>query len=335
MKRCETAVRHPARSHPSTPLVALRTGAVLCIAGLLATGIIGGLLRAGVSVPGLGETAWPSRAVLAHAFLMISGFMGTVIGIERAIAVKARPAFAAPAASGLAGLLMLAGAAFAAARVAVLAAIAFIAVNLYVFSRQRAAHTALLLAGAAAWLVGNLLHALGSRPGAVIPWWFHRFDGCSRSHGHPPPPTPPALSPPSLRRLALCLLIGYAWLGISGLAWMATALGHPVRDVALHALGIGFIFSMMLGHAPVILPALARVKVAFSWFFHVPLALLHISLGARLFHGPFDSSMLRLGAAGNAAAIVLFVMTMAGSALAWRLKHEGSTKARHAVTTRH
>ncbi len=154
-------------------LVALRAGAVLCIAGLLATGIIGGLLRAGISVPGLGESAWPSRAVSAHAFLMISGFMGTVIGIERAIAVKARPAFAAPAASGLAGLLMLADAAFAAAWVAVLAAIAFIAVNLYVFSRQRAAHTALLLAGAAAWLVGNLLHALGSQPAAVIPWWFY------------------------------------------------------------------------------------------------------------------------------------------------------------------
>jgi len=41
-----------------------------------------------------------------------------------------------------------------------------------VVSRQRAAHTALLLTGAAAWLVGNLLHALGAHPAAVVPWWF-------------------------------------------------------------------------------------------------------------------------------------------------------------------
>jgi hypothetical protein len=30
-----------------------------------------------------------------------------------------------------------------------------------------------------------------------------------------------------------------------------------LRDAALHGLGLGFLFSMMLGHAPVILPAVA------------------------------------------------------------------------------
>jgi hypothetical protein len=36
------------------------------------------------------------------------------------------------------------------------------------------------------------------------------------------------------RYMAVCLLLGYAWLAIAGLAWMATAAGLPLRDTALH-----------------------------------------------------------------------------------------------------
>jgi len=162
------------RSHTGTP-TSLRVGRwafVALAAALLASGVIGGLLRAGVAVPVPDDSAWPGRAVSAHAFLMICAFMGTVIAIERAVAVKERLAFAAPAASALAGVLMLAGMPAAAAWLAVGASLAFIAVNTIVVARQRAAHTALLLTGAAAWLIGNLLHALGNRPAMVVPWWF-------------------------------------------------------------------------------------------------------------------------------------------------------------------
>jgi len=164
----------PTREHTRAParVLAWRLALMLCVAALLVTGVIGGLLRAGVALPVPVDSAWPGRAVLAHAFLMICGFMGTVIAIERAVAVKERFAFAAPATSALAGVLMLAGMSVAAAWLAVLASVAFIAVNVAVVSRQRAAHTALLLTGAAAWLVGNLLHALGAHPAAVVPWWF-------------------------------------------------------------------------------------------------------------------------------------------------------------------
>src|SRR5678816_3419114 len=86
------------------PLRVGRTAFLSVVAALLATGVIGGLLRAGVAVPVPGDSAWPGRAVSAHAFLMICGFMGTVIAIERAVAVKERWAFAAPAASALAAV---------------------------------------------------------------------------------------------------------------------------------------------------------------------------------------------------------------------------------------
>src|SRR6476619_2958496 len=98
------------REHTGAPALALawRAAFMLCVAALLVTGVIGGLLRAGVALPAPVDSAWPGRGVLGHAFLMISGFMRTVIAIERAVAVKERSAFAAPAMSALAGVLMLA-----------------------------------------------------------------------------------------------------------------------------------------------------------------------------------------------------------------------------------
>jgi hypothetical protein len=378
------------RSNDKTPVhvMALRATAMLAVAALLVAGIIGGLLRAGVAVPVPAGSVWPGQAVLVHAFLMMCGFIGTVIGIERAVAVKARLAFVAPGLSALAGVAMLSGRPAAAAWLAVVAALAFIAVNGVVFERQRAPHTALLLAGAAAWLVGNLMLALGSQAAVVVPWWFsflvltiaaerlemtrlmRRRRGAAASLylclaamllGSAAFALSPVwggalygLSLAALagwlivfdiarrtvaanglsRYMAVCLLLGYAWLGVAGAAWVATSFGLPVRDVALHALGLGFVFSMMLGHAPVILPALARVKLTFGWAFYIPLMVLHASLAVRLFLGPTAFGLLGWGAAGNALAIALFVATMAGSALAWRVKHTTSMN-RHAIAPPH
>jgi hypothetical protein len=261
----------------------------------------------------------------------------------------------------------------------VLAAVAFIAVNAVVVERQRAPHTMLLLTAAGAWLVGNLLHALGSQSAAVIPWWFaylvltvaaERLEMTRlmrRRRGSAAllyaclgamlvgaaafsqsPVWGGAIFGASLaalagwlitfdiarrtvaahglsRYMAVCLLLGYAWLAVAGAAWVATAMGVPARDAALHALGLGFIFSMMLGHAPVILPALARVKLRFGAFFYVPLAVLHVSLAVRLCAGVGDFGALRVGAEGNALAIALFAATMAGAALAWRVRRARTT----------
>ena len=364
-----TAARRPVLA------IAVRAIFAFMVIGALVAGIIGGLLRAGLPPPVSG--AWLADAVLGHAFLMICAFMGTVIGIERAVAIKHHLAYVAPAAAGLAGLAMLAGRAGVAAWLAVLGASAFVAVNIFVLMRQRAPHTALLLVGALAWLAGNLLFALGAAPLAVIPWWFsflvltiaaerlemtrlmRRRSGAAGSlyatlgsmlAGAALSSVQPqlggwlyglALAALALwligfdiarrtaaarglsRYMAICLLLGYGWLAISGLAWVAVAAGHiEARDCALHALGLGFVFSMMLGHAPVILPALARIKLAFGWPFYIPLALLHASLFVRLALAPFDASFKAWGAAGNAAAIALFALTMGSSAWAWRLRHQ-------------
>jgi len=154
-----------------TKAAAIRLVLIPAVLVSLLAGVAGGLVRAGVTLPAV-SAEWFDHAVLGHAFLMICTFMGTVIGIERAVAVKEPLAFAAPLASGLAGLLYLAGALHAAAWLALAAAAAFVAVNVLVVARQRAAHTALLLMGALAWLAGNGLFVADTASSAVIPWWF-------------------------------------------------------------------------------------------------------------------------------------------------------------------
>jgi hypothetical protein len=100
------------------------------------------------------------------------------------------------------------------------------------------------------------------------------------------------------------------------------SLGLPTRDIALHALGLGFVMSMVMAHAPVILPAIARVKLQFSWPFYLPVAALHVSLAIRLGLGAAHA-----GALLNAATLALFAITVLGGALAAR-KAQRNPRAR-------
>jgi len=45
--------------------------------------------------------------------------------------------------------------------------------------------------------------------------------------------------------------------------------------------------------------------------------------------------LLGVGAVGNAAAMEVFAATMAGSAMAWRIKYSASRKSRNAIPAAH
>lgn len=361
---------------PSNRRIALSVWFALMVAVSLVSGVMGGLIRAGIN---FGETsgAWIPRAVLGHAFLMASSFLGTVIGLERAVALKHPLAFATPLASGVAGFLMVAGFTQAATLLAVGAALSFVGVNVVVVMRQRAAHTALLLVAAAAWALGAVSHAAGGVSQGVISWWFaflvltiaaerlemtrlmRRRRGASAClvfvltalllgsllSSYEPTALAGGLvyggallalavwlfafdiarrtvgTEGLSRYMAVCLLLGYAWLGIAGAAWVGTTLGLPWRDAALHGVALGFVFSMIFGHAPVILPALTRLKLLFWWAFYVPLVLLHTSLLVRLLMPSLAQELMKVGAGANAASIVLFALIVAVSIFAWRRKY--------------
>jgi hypothetical protein len=86
------------------------------------------------------------------------------------------------------------------------------------------------------------------------------------------------------RFIAVCLLAGYVWLGVSGVLALLQggAMAGPRYDAMLHALFLGFVFSMIFGHAPVIFPGVLGVRVPFQQSFYGHLALLHASLVLRL-----------------------------------------------------
>ncbi|MEX0637737.1 MAG: hypothetical protein WD155_03275 [Burkholderiales bacterium] len=304
----------------------------------LALGIAGGLVRLGASIPA------PAGAIALHGALMVSGFLGTVIGLERAVALGRLWAYAAPLASGLGGLCLVFGLVAPGFALLALAAALLVAASLAVLARQPSLEMATLAAGALAWLAGNLSLYAGA---PAVPWWIAFFAltiGGERlelsrylKRGAlardafivlaaallAAPLLPRVLGVVLVllalwlfaydlarvtvrqrglpRYIAWCLLSGYAWLAFGG-ALLAAAVAY---DAALHAIFVGFVFSMVFGHAPVILPAVLRVKLPYHPALYLPLALLHASLALRVFVSPLA------GAWGNAAAIALFIVTAA------------------------
>src|SRR5512143_3510175 len=87
------ATRHPIRF----PIMAVAMIALL-------TGMWAGLLRIGWTLPAPRLTF-----SLAHGPLMISGFLGTLIGLERAVALGRPWAYGGPVLTALAGLALIAG----------------------------------------------------------------------------------------------------------------------------------------------------------------------------------------------------------------------------------
>jgi hypothetical protein len=162
---------------------------------------------------------------------------------------------------------------------------------------------ALVLAGAAVSMVRETLGGVVFGAGlAALAAWLAAFDLARRT----------VHAEGFARYAAVALLAGYAWLAVGGLAWAAMSAIDPAwRDTALHSLGLGFVFSMILAHAPVVVPVVARRRMRYSAFFYVPLALLHASLVLRL-AGPMVSVTIReWGGIANALALLVFAGTLA------------------------
>jgi len=336
----------------------------------LIVGVGAGLLRLGWSVP------QPAAALAAfHGPLMVSGFFGTVISLERAVALARRWAYLGPLAAGAGGLALILGAAPALAQVLLaLGSAVLLAGSVSVFLRQRALFTFTLAAGAASWLTGNLLWLGGFSAYEVVPWWAGFLvltiagERLELSRFLPPSPIAQrafaavlagltfgmalqaqlfgaalvALTLWLLRQdiarrtvkekgltrfIAVCLLSGYAWLAVAGTIMLGAGLapGSAAYDAALHALMLGFVFSMVFGHAPIIFPAVLRVAVPYHPLFYAPLALLHLSLLVRL--AGDAASMPELRSAGgllNAVALAAFILNTVAAVIRGGLRKKAS-----------
>ena len=332
--------------------------AFICIA----FGIGSGLLRLGWNFP------LPSTSlVVFHGPLMVCGFLGTVIALERAVAIGQRWAYLGPLSAALGGLSLIVGLPWLIGAVLVTIASAILCITtMQIFIRQRAIFTLTLLLGSISWLLGNILWLGGLSITQVAPWWIGFLvltiagERLELSRFLPPSISSriifmliitllligavlatlskdlnvQVLSAALLalafwllnqdvarhtikqkgltRFIAACLISGYVWLLIGGLVGLLTQQLIPGSsyDAFLHAILVGFVFSMIFGHAPIMFPAVAKVKIPYHPTFYLPLMALHGSLIVRI-AGDFllDPLCRSLGGALNAIALLLFVLS--------------------------
>ncbi len=336
-------------------------------------GVWAGLLRLGWGLP-------DGRANLIelHGPLMVFGFLGTVISLERAVALRRGWGYLAPAGT-LAGVALL----FAGVRqgigelVLLLAGCILVGLFFVILHAHATASTGTLLLGALLWVIGDMLWLHGDPLVQVVPWWAgflvltivgERLELAAMSRlteagrivfagltavlvaglALSAADTGPGMRVAGValagyalwlirfdiarrtvhrqglpRFVALALLPGYVWLAVGGALWVrdGAQVAGLAHDAELHALFLGFVFSMVFGHAPVIFPGVLGIAIPFRRVFYVHLALLHVGLSLRV-GGDLaaDFTIARWGGLLNATAIGLFlVATLASAALARRV----------------
>lgn len=319
-----------------------------------------GLLRLGWSLPVIQPGLY-----VTHGPLMVCGFLGTLISLERAVALGERWNYAAPILSGAGGLaLMLAVPDPVGALLITAGSLGLVANFIAIIRRQAALFTVTMGLGALAWFVGNCfwlaqipiiemfswwigflvltivgerlelsrLTGIGDRNrrsfivgGGIfmvglavasvtadlglriaglgmfaMALWLWRYDLARRT----------ARQQGLTRFIAVNLLAGYFWLGVAALAWLwfGGDLTTFHYDVMLHAVFLGFVFSMIFAHAPVIFPAVLQRPLPYRRSFYVHSALLHLSLLLRI-GGDLGASYqaFQWGGLLNVVALLVFV----------------------------
>lgn len=153
----------------SPPTVWPRLLMAVVVAALLAA-LWAGLQRLGWRLPAL-----TPQLAGAHGPLMVSGFLGTLVALERAVALRARWCYSAPALSAAGALALLTGLPVAVgAALLTLGSVALVAVSAAMVRRHPARHVVTMAAGAVALLGGNGLWLAG-RPIFHAAYWWAAF----------------------------------------------------------------------------------------------------------------------------------------------------------------
>ena len=336
----------------------------------MASAVWGGLVRLDWDLP-----LPPANWISFHGPLMISGFLGTLIGLERAVGLGRRWAYAVPLLTALGAAFLLAGPPDRHGELLItLGSAGLVLVFAIVIQIQPTLFNWTTGAGACCWLVGNLFWLDGRPVSELVFWWIgflvltiagQRLEltrllrlergarllfllamglflagtccmagsvaGGQRLSGAGLLALALWLSRYDIARrtvrqqnlprfVAVCLLAGYVWLAISGILAMTLAPVHygPAYDATLHTVFLGFVLSMIFGHAPMVLPAVLGVDLPYRPVFYVHLVLLHLSLVLRVVGDLVGWNAARTwGGMFNVVALGLFLALSAGSVL-WR-----------------
>ena len=360
--RAPQGARLGAPSHRLAPrLLALAMAGTCLLAGLDAA-----LLRLSLPAPVRAAGGAPGSLALLHGPLMLVGFLGSVISLERAVAARAAWAFLAPAGLALGSLLLLAGAPQTVGRLVMLAgALALGAIYMAVHRRAPSVAGDVESLGAIALILGVFLWIAGAPIEDCVPLWLllptltivgERLElariaflddavettvaGLSAvallgACLHPAGGWAPIIIGPSLLGLAVTMayhdvarrtirsrgraagavrfsaasmLAGYLWLAIAGAAWTVWGLDGAAYEIIIHCLGLGFAFSMILAHAPTIIPAVVHRNLPYHRLMWLPFALLHGGLALRV--GALAAGALVPWQAGGVVGIVAILAFM-------------------------
>jgi hypothetical protein len=123
---------------------------------------------------GLGRLGWGSpfhvsTLMAGHGPLMVGGFLGTLIGVERAVALGTHWPYLAPLGTGLGALAMLLG--LPAAPLLLVGSLALVVVCGVLVQRQADLANVVTAMGALLWVVGNVGWLIGWPLPHVVPWW--------------------------------------------------------------------------------------------------------------------------------------------------------------------
>ncbi|GAB2681294.1 hypothetical protein [Thalassiella azotivora] len=360
-----------ARRTPYHRYALLVPGGVALLAGL----------DAALVLLGLPAPVRSARLPEVHGVLLVLGFVGTLIALERAVAWGRARGYAAPALLGAGALALLSPLPRpVGAWLLVAGAAALTLLYVPLWRRQPAAAVLVQVAGAVLgtgaavlwaagvpvpwllpWLVGFLVLTIAgervelSRVGVLahgaeaqavataaavvvaVPvgllWpaagypllgaallalvgWLLRHDVARRTVRGAGLP----------RFTAVALLAGYGWLAAAGGAWLllGRVLDGAGYDAVVHCVFLGFVLSMVMAHAPIILPAVLRRPLPYHAAMYAPLALLHGSLLLRVVVGDVRGVewAWQVGGVLNIASVLLFVAVAVLSAV------QGSRTAR-------
>lgn len=334
-------------------------------------------LDAGLRLLGVPAAPVSDRLPDVHGPLLVLGFVGTLVALERAVALRRPLGYAAPALLGVGGLLLVAPLPLRVGQSLLVAGAAgFVAVYVALWRRQRDDAVLVQLLGAVLATGGAVLWLGGVEVARLLPWLagfvvltiagerleLARLQMLSAGTASTLVATSAAVAAAAVasllwpwagfpllglsllvlvgwlaahdvarrtvrgtglpRFIAVCLLAGYAWLALAGGLWLAAGplLDGPAYDAAVHAVFLGFTLSMIMAHAPVILPAVLRVRLPYRGAMYAPVLLLQASLVVRLLAGDAwgIQPARQAGGIGNAVAVLLFLAVAVWSATARR-----------------
>lgn len=126
---------------------------------------------------GLSRIGWPLPSVvqnfsMLHGPLMISGFLGTLISLERAVALKKGFTYITPLFTGIGAILLITGISNTFGPILITAgSLLLVFVFVYIYRIQPALHIVIMGLGALLWFGGNYQWLKGAPVSQVVMWW--------------------------------------------------------------------------------------------------------------------------------------------------------------------